>query len=1078
MLTQDQWWNALCQSYEFQDGSFVKSFNIYPNLESTVVHAGLQDDLNFIFKYLYDVKGSDHLVNTSSFSMFYDDTFEIGPFLVTPITFINVMMEDPQNDNKSPTQPAGFFIHELRCTEAYKHNLGIMAECFPHLKTAKVPFIIDGDDALKNAIEETTEGFVVRCHNHIGTNIKDQCYKQKVRMTKSEMEFYRSQIMQIFHKDTLHEALLFATELFSKLNDDGSPVIPTFLSNYVRKNLLPAEKIRHIGKWEIEKFGVYVPGVGAVNSREEGFNAVLKRFQNHEFQELDGVLATLDKISHYYWLENQKSKAGIGRYSLAAWAKPFFDDIDPHALRISDIKNPDEFVTELLTSRNKASVHNEKESSPPAESIVFDSAPKDIHIEITDDLLLEMPRDILSDDLPNSPDILVDFGSVEPSSEKDGFAPINKDLIGLLDIEDIPVIMEENERENLVEENTVDESVNLMNFDEPDTAKPTNQEEMNDSFDLLDLDEMVEELNKSFEFEVTKGSEDNIPSPLESENPELEVSNEIENPESEISNKTVSPEHEVSTSKKRKPECMEDDNLPQQSSKTIVLSQSGDDEDLTYSGFKRNNFENLDNYDHKILSLQKFESDLCEHIKTEDNVQIITMLRHLLRMHVNLDMILTNNIGKMLTHLKVNRSENISRAAGRLCRRWKMVLVSSSSKEYTESVFKALNKKLVTGSRAKLLMEYISNNDEEVETVEQEPELDTNPIENQHEVNANENTEEASTVDEIPSEGIHPPEIETVLEEPELETNPIENDHQVVARKNTEEESNVDEFPSGVIYPQEVETAESEYVENLCKEADNIEANDISEEQEYAENLCIEANENPIPNQRVGMKDLPDNLVTKYGRAKICVDEGRVTRVQNKKTGTVSYTIEEGNKVFLVKSTMVNNKVDFQCSCSVTGACTSFHIDAVKYFTTGAISGSTLRPNMRKLGYLKKKSNKKELAGKKPTKFNSTKFVELQHELREHQAALVEYEEETQMTNVHISEEVVEDDILEVETEVESLFCNICNKKYGNAKGLKIHTTKAHGSTKAPDKAAYHCNFCEKSYSSEKGLKIHKSKSH
>ena len=250
--------------------------------------------------------------------MFYDDTFEIGPFLVTPITFINVMMEDPQNDNKSPTHPAGFFIHELRCTEAYKHNLGIMAECFPHLKTAKVPFIIDGDDALKNAIEETTEGFVVRCHNHIGTNIKDQCYKQKVRMTKSEMEFYRNQIMQIFHKDTLHEALLFATELFSKLNDDGSPVIPTFLSNYVRKNLLPAEKIRHIGKWEIEKFGLYVPEVGAVNSREEGFNAVLKRFQNHEFQELDGVLATLDKISHYYWLENQKSKAVIGRYNLAS----------------------------------------------------------------------------------------------------------------------------------------------------------------------------------------------------------------------------------------------------------------------------------------------------------------------------------------------------------------------------------------------------------------------------------------------------------------------------------------------------------------------------------------------------------------------------------------------------------------------------------------------------------------------------------------------------------------------------------------------------------------------------------------
>ena len=214
-------------------------------------------------------------------------------------------------------------------------------------------------------------------------------------------------------------------------------------------------------------------------------------------------MATLDKMSHYYWLENQKSKAGIGRYSLASWAQPFFDDIDPHTLKISDIKNPDEFVTELLASRNKASVHNEKESALPVESIVIDSAPKDILIEITDDLLLDMPRDILSE-------ILVDFGSVEPSSEKDTFAPLNNDLIGLLDIDDIPVVMEENRRENLVEENTVDESVNLMDFDEPDTAKSTNQEEMNDSFDLLDLDEIVEELNKSFEPEVMKGKSNSL----------------------------------------------------------------------------------------------------------------------------------------------------------------------------------------------------------------------------------------------------------------------------------------------------------------------------------------------------------------------------------------------------------------------------------------------------------------------------------------------------------------------------------------------------------------------------------------
>ena len=46
---------------------------------------------------------------------------------------------------------------------------------------------------------------------------------------------------------------------------------------------------------------------------------------------------------------------------------------------------------------------------------------------------------------------------------------------------------------------------------------------------------------------------------------------------------------------------------------------------------------------------------------------------------------------------------------------------------------------------------------------------------------------------------------------------------------------------------------------------------------------------------------------------------------------------------------------------------------------------------------MKKKGKKKELAGKKPTKFNSTKFVELQNNLRSHQATLVEYENEKEL---------------------------------------------------------------------------------
>ena len=77
--------------------------------------------------------------------------------------------------------------------------------------------------------------------------------------------------------------------------------------------------------------------------------------------------------------------------------------------------------------------------------------------------------------------------------------------------------------------------------------------------------------------------------------------------------------------------------------------------------------------------------------------------------------------------------------------------------------------------------------------------------------------------------------------------------------------------------------------------------------------------------------------------------------------GGTGYNIEEENNVFLVKTKIKDKKVEYECSCSVTGNCTSFHIEAVKYFTTGSMSGATLKPNMRKLEYLKKKSNKKEL---------------------------------------------------------------------------------------------------------------------
>ena len=130
-----------------------------------------------------------------------------------------------------------------------------------------------------------------------------------------------------------------------------------------------------------------------------------------------------------------------------------------------------------------------------------------------------------------------------------------------------------------------------------------------------------------------------------------------------------------------------------------------------------------------------------------------------------------------------------------------------------------------------------------------------------------------------------------------------------------------------------------------------------------AEQTAIHEYPDDVPRKSIEAMDIPSPGATKdsdqpigmyfntnCGSAKFCVDEGRVTRVQHLQTGTVSYAIEEGNKVYLVKTRISNNKVDFDCSCTVTGACTSFQVDAVKYFTTGTLKGSTIRPNMKNLG--------------------------------------------------------------------------------------------------------------------------------
>ena len=921
--------------------------------------------------------------------------------------------------------------------------------------------------------------------------------------------------MQILHKDTLHDALLYATDIFSRVNDDGSPFIPAFLSEYVRKNLLPADKIKHIGKWEIEKFGLFVPEVGAVNSREEGFNAVLKRFQNHQFQEFDGVLATLDKISHYYWLENQKSKAGIGKYKVAEWAKPFFGDIDPYALKISDIKNPDEFVTELLKSRGKESPPNSVPISGRQNATIIDTAPKDVFIDITDAVLVDV-QDILSDITPtglnkdlNNDDaislnaelmdddipaqvnqVLIDLASSTSNIDLDQekTTSLNADLIDLVgtafnNIEDIPFVMNleaEDEVNRTKSDEAVDDLLLMGNFDE-EVEKPL--EPVTRTQNLDDLVEITSSTDKELEATIVdtnhnKSFEDPFDVVVDSNfNESFHMIETTEPPaDGPVDTPDLDPELEVlgthpddhTQSKKRKAESVLERNTRPRTNVTDI-----DDTKL----------------EEVIVQLKGYEKDLRYHIEKMNEPKIEDVLYNLLDVDVNLVMIISNTIGQLLTKLRKNYAGRISKTAGRLCNRWKKILLISSSEEQIQATLKAKDMNWICKERADTLLN--DNCSEPRETEENS----SNGVEAETEVGRERNTVEENHLEVVGS-----------IEESVVEGNESEEADGVDNATEIEiDRTTVEETYEEVVGPIEdiVEENEPEVEEN--NEEQNVRSNEVSE-------VNNSDNEEPLHSGRVPgrlrMKDLPDNLVTKCGRAKICVDEGRVSRVQNKFTGTVCYNIEEGNRVFIVKSRISDKKVEFECSCSVTGHCTSFHVEAVKYFTTGSMSGATLKPNMRKLGWMKKKANKKELAGKKPTKFNSTKFYELQNNLRDKESTLLQFEVDKESTEEEPLAEILHDD-----NDVDTLSCRICGKKSNSEKGLKIHKTKAHGgeedyvktlvsmckvcglrvsserilenhmkkshtSDQLNQKTDLNCDHCDKTFISSKGLKIHVSKSH
>ena len=117
------------------------------SLENQLLDVNTEDDVPFIF--------------------FYDTTFKMGDFYVSPLVFRNIIFEN------SPIMPVAFLIHGRKKKKVHSRFFEFVSSGFPKLNRKCVPFVTDRDTELVNAIDKNFPNCdVIMCWSHLINDFK------------------------------------------------------------------------------------------------------------------------------------------------------------------------------------------------------------------------------------------------------------------------------------------------------------------------------------------------------------------------------------------------------------------------------------------------------------------------------------------------------------------------------------------------------------------------------------------------------------------------------------------------------------------------------------------------------------------------------------------------------------------------------------------------------------------------------------------------------------------------------------------------------------------------------------------
>ena len=249
-ISKDDLYNLHEIAYDTND--FLQRIITYPDLACL---CGLQQILKETNQIL-QLKETGQLLS-------YDTTFQLGDFYVSALLLRHIIFEE------NPCIPLMLLIHERKFTETHQVLFQEVVRCISSIKSTSSCLVIDREKAIIKAAEiEVLNLQQLQCWNHIYRDIRFWLRKRGAPST--DITTYIDNISNLFHaasEDEYNERL----DHYSKAWD------PVF-EEYFKKEIHPIVPHK-VSRWLLESYQLYNPYCGVTNNQAEGFNRVMKDFQ-------------------------------------------------------------------------------------------------------------------------------------------------------------------------------------------------------------------------------------------------------------------------------------------------------------------------------------------------------------------------------------------------------------------------------------------------------------------------------------------------------------------------------------------------------------------------------------------------------------------------------------------------------------------------------------------------------------------------------------------------------------------------------------------------------------------------------